>query len=57
MENKRQSGRLNNKKIAKRIAAMVAACSFVFITGCGSSEKPVKIVFTTGFAKDEVFRI
>ena len=57
MKNKRRSGEHKHNIIAGRIAAVVAACSFVFVTGCGSSDKPVKIVFTTGFAKDEVFRI
>ena len=57
MINIRQSGRLNHNKIARRIAALVAACSCVLVSGCGSSDKPVKIVFTTGFADDEVFRI
>ena len=57
MKSKRQSGRRINKKIAKRIAVIVAACSCVLTTGCGKSDKPVKIVFTTGFADDEVFRI
>lgn len=57
MNSKRQSGRLKLKKIAKRIAVIVAACSCVLTTGCGKSDKPVKIVFTTGFADDEVFRI
>ncbi|MBR4640216.1 MAG: peptidylprolyl isomerase [Butyrivibrio sp.] len=57
MKNKRRSGEHKHNIIAGKIAAVVAACSFVFLTGCGSSDKPVKIVFTTGFAKDEVFRI
>jgi foldase protein PrsA len=55
--NIRKSGRLKHNKIARRIAALVAACSCVLVSGCGSSDKPVKIVFTTGFADDEVFRI
>ena len=29
----------------------------LILTGCGSTEKTSKVVFTTGFSDDEVFRI
>ncbi len=40
----------------KRIAAM-ALCVSVLLCGCGKDNADTKIVLTTGFAKNEVFRI
>lgn len=40
----------------KRLAAM-ALCASMLLCGCGKEEADTKIVLTTGFAKNEVFRI
>lgn len=46
---------MNNRRIWKKIAAAVltAVLAQGMLTGCGGT----KVVFTTGFGKDEVFRI
>lgn len=46
-------------KLLKKILAvgLVAAFTIMGLTACGSAEGDTKVVFTTGFGKDEVFRI
>lgn len=48
-----------NKKwqTAKRLLAIGMACTLFFLCGCGDGNAGTKIVLTTGFYKDEVFRI
>ena len=47
-----------NKKIRKSILItfVLIACSF-FLISCGQENKTTKVIFTTGFAKDELFRL
>lgn len=40
----------------RRIAFLIAVV-MLFLTGCGNGNSDIKIVLTTGFARDEVFRI
>lgn len=48
-----------NMKLWKRIlaAGMAAAFTIMGFTACGGDGNDTKVVFTTGFGKDEVFRI
>ena len=46
---------MKNSEILYRLAALVAAIG-IFFSGCGGREN-TKLVITTGFAKDEIFRI
>lgn len=46
---------MKNSEIIYRLAALVVATG-ILLTGCGSREN-TKLVLTTGFAKDEIFRI
>lgn len=43
------------KKGLRKLAAALAACA-VLLTGCGG-DSSTRVVFTTGFEKDEIFRI
>jgi len=46
------------KKWTKQVAAVLGAIGIVFsLTACGDDESRTRVVFTTGFSKDEVFRI
>jgi foldase protein PrsA len=55
MKNRRRINKLNT--IAKKSFALLGAVVLTasFLTGCGMTDR--KIVFTTGFSDDEVFRI
>lgn len=46
-------------KLYKRImtAGLIAALTLTALSSCGKDGNATKVVFTTGFAKDEVFRI
>lgn len=54
-----QKKRIGSKGIWKRAAALAVAAvlSVSGLTACGGDGNGTKVVFTTGFGKDEVFRI
>ncbi len=43
------------KKAGKLLCLML--CFLFFLTGCGEDEETTKVVLTTGFDKDEIFRV
>lgn len=48
----------HNKAYLKRtLATALTALCIIGMTACGNGESGTKVVFTTGFGKDEVFRI
>lgn len=46
---------VRKKQTAKRLFSIIMVCAMIFLCACGKGG--TKIVLTTGFSKDEVFRI
>lgn len=57
--NRNSNGNITEKSRGRRHAAVLLSLLFLFsfLCGCGKSGSTTKVVLTTGFAKDEVFKI
>ena len=49
--------KINNSRVKKIMIGTAALLCTLGMTACGNGESGTKVVFTTGFAKDEIFRI
>ncbi|MGN1148851.1 MAG: peptidylprolyl isomerase [Lachnospiraceae bacterium] len=58
MNNERVMGKMKKRrKIGQRLLATALLGIMMVLSACGKGEANTKVVLTTGFAKDEVFRI
>lgn len=49
--------RINRRNVKYLVASVLAVCCLLGMSGCGKDGSGTKVVFTTGFGKDEVFRV